>query len=80
MALNIRDPEMHRLARAVADATGETMTEAVKHRTARALARSRQVSEAERRRRFAAMMEHGPPVSRAAGRRSATARRDPGLR
>ena len=36
MALNIRDPETHRLARAVADATGETMTEAVKTALARA--------------------------------------------
>lgn len=29
MALNIRDPEAQRLARALADATGETMTKAV---------------------------------------------------
>jgi len=29
MSLNIKDPEAHRLAKAVADATGETMTRAV---------------------------------------------------
>lgn len=29
MSLNIKDPETHRLARAVAKATGETMTRAV---------------------------------------------------
>ena len=39
MALNIRDPETHRLARAVADATGETMTEAVKTALRERLAR-----------------------------------------
>ena len=54
MALNIRDPEVHRLARAVADATGETMTEAVKTALPTA-SRRRQVSEAERERRFAAI-------------------------
>ncbi len=30
MTLNIKDPEVHRLARAIADRTGETMTGAVK--------------------------------------------------
>ena len=29
MSLNIKDPEAHRLARAIAQATGETMTRAV---------------------------------------------------
>ena len=29
MSLNIKDPEAHRLAQAVAEATGETMTRAV---------------------------------------------------
>ncbi len=29
MSLNIKDPEAHRLAKAVANATGETMTRAV---------------------------------------------------
>ena len=57
MALNIRDPEVHRLARAVADATGETMTEAVKTALQDRLRRVGQVSEEERRRRIAAMRE-----------------------
>jgi antitoxin VapB len=30
MSLNVKDPEAHRLARAIANATGETITEAVK--------------------------------------------------
>ena len=30
MSLNVKDPEAHRLARAIAKATGETMTRAVK--------------------------------------------------
>ncbi|WP_031498863.1 type II toxin-antitoxin system VapB family antitoxin [Bryobacter aggregatus] len=30
MSLNIKDPEVHRLAQAVAEATGETMTGAVR--------------------------------------------------
>jgi antitoxin VapB len=55
--LNIRDPEVHRLARAVADATGETMTEAVKTALQDRLRRVGQVSEEERRRRVAAMRE-----------------------
>jgi len=29
-SLNVKDPEAHRLARAIANATGETITEAVK--------------------------------------------------
>ena len=29
MSLNVKDPEAHRLAQAIADATGETMTRAV---------------------------------------------------
>jgi antitoxin VapB len=59
MALNIRDPETHRLARAVADATGETMTEAVKTALRERLARVGQTDEAERRRRYEALIEHG---------------------
>jgi antitoxin VapB len=59
MALNIRDPETHRLARAVADATGETMTEAVKTALRERLAKVGEVSEAERKRRYEALMEHG---------------------
>ena len=57
MALNIRDPEVHRLARAVADATGETMTEAVKTALQDRLRRVGQVSDEEQRRRIAAMRE-----------------------
>jgi antitoxin VapB len=57
VALNIRDPEVHRLARAVADATGETMTEAVKTALQDRLRRVGQVSEEERRRRIVAMRE-----------------------
>lgn len=59
MALNIRDPEVHRLARAVADATGETMTDAVKSALRDRLAKVGKVDEEERERRFAALMEHG---------------------
>lgn len=59
MALNIRDPETHRLARAVADATGETMTDAVKTALRERLARVGQTGEAERRRRYEALIEHG---------------------
>lgn len=57
MALNIRDQETHRLARAVAEATGETMTEAVRTALRERLARIGQVDETERRRRLAAMRE-----------------------
>jgi antitoxin VapB len=57
MALNIRDPEVHRLARAVADATGETMTEAVRNALAQRLRQMNEVPEAERRRRIEAAME-----------------------
>jgi antitoxin VapB len=59
MALNIRDPEVHRLAREVAAATGETMTEAVKAALRERLARLRRADEAERRRRYEAIMEFG---------------------
>ena len=55
MALNIRDPEVHRLARAVADATGETMTEAVRNALVERLKRVGEVPEAERQRRLAAL-------------------------
>jgi antitoxin VapB len=55
LALNIRDPEVHRLARAVADATGETMTEAVRNALVERLKRVGEVPEAERQRRLAAL-------------------------
>jgi antitoxin VapB len=51
MTLNIRDPEVHELARAVAAATGETMTQAVKQALRERLDRVRAVGEAERERR-----------------------------
>lgn len=57
MALNIRDPEVHRLARAVADATGETMTEAVRKALAERLKRVSEAPEAERRRRIEAIRD-----------------------
>lgn len=57
MALNIRDPEVHRLARAVADATGETMTKAVGIALAERLQRLGEVPEVERRRRVEALLE-----------------------
>ena len=57
MALNIRDPEVHRLARAVADATGETMTEAVRTALAERLKRVSEAPEAERRRRIEAIRD-----------------------
>ena len=57
MALNIRDPEVHRLARAVADATGETMTKAVGTALTERLQRLTAVPEAERRRRVGTLME-----------------------
>lgn len=57
MPLNIRDPEVHALAREVADATGETITQAVKVALRERLDRVRVVDEAERERRLAAIRE-----------------------
>jgi antitoxin VapB len=57
--LNIRDPEVHRLARAVADATGQTMTDAVKDALRERLAAIAGAAVGERERRFAAIMERG---------------------
>jgi antitoxin VapB len=57
MALNIRDREVHELARKVAAATGETMTQAVKVALEERLRRVGRPSEAERQRRVAAMEE-----------------------
>ncbi len=57
MALNIRDAEVQALAREVAEATGETMTQAVKTALRERLARVRAVDEAERERRMADIME-----------------------
>ena len=55
LALKNSDPEVHRLARALADATGETMTEAVRNALAERLKRVGEVPEAERQRRLAAL-------------------------
>jgi antitoxin VapB len=55
-ALNIRDPEVHELARHLAARTGETMTEAVKKALAERLQRMAAPTPAEieaRRRRIA---------------------------
>jgi antitoxin VapB len=59
VALNIRDPEVHRLARAVAEATGETMTEAVKAALRDRLAKVDRVDDAERQRRVEALLAMG---------------------
>lgn len=55
MALNIRDPEVHELARQVAAATGETLTDAVKNSLRQRLQRTKVVDEAERQRRLEAI-------------------------
>lgn len=57
MTLNIRDPEVHRLARDVAAATGETMTEAVKQALRERLTNLRTLSAVERERRLAVIEE-----------------------
>lgn len=57
MPLNIRDPEVHALAREIAEATGETMTQAVKGALRERLERVRVVHEAEQERRLAAIRE-----------------------
>ena len=41
--LNIKDPEVYRLARQVADLTGETLTDAVRHALRERLARELQL-------------------------------------
>jgi antitoxin VapB len=56
VALNIRDRDVHELARRLADRTGETMTEAVKRALAERLERTTAAMPAEvemRRRRIA---------------------------
>lgn len=57
MALNIRDPEVQILAREVAQATGETMTQAVKEALRERLARLRETDKAEREQRYRAIRE-----------------------
>lgn len=57
MALNIRDPEVHELARRVAAVTGESLTDAVRTSLQERLKRVQVVDEAEKQRRIAAMEE-----------------------
>jgi antitoxin VapB len=57
MALNIRDPEAQALAREVAQATGETMTQAVKEALRERLARVRAEDETDRERRYRTILE-----------------------
>jgi antitoxin VapB len=59
MALNIRDPRAHELARAVAQTTGETMTEAVVTALAERLERLRTEQASCRRQRAARLLAHG---------------------
>ena len=59
MTLNIRDAEVHELARQLGAATGETMTQAVKTALLERLARVTKASEADRQRRVEAMLEFG---------------------
>jgi antitoxin VapB len=59
MALNIRDPEAQHLARALAVATGETMTQAVIKALRERLERLRSGQVVSRRERAARLMAHG---------------------
>lgn len=57
--LNIRDPRAHALAREVAQATGETMTEAVRKALEERLERLRTRERVSRRERAARLMARG---------------------
>jgi antitoxin VapB len=57
MALNIRDREVSDLARKVADATGETLTQAVKTALRERLERVREVDATEQQERYDAIMD-----------------------
>ena len=59
MALNIRDPEVRRLAREVAEMTGETMTNAVKQALRDRLDRLKAERKPGRGERAALLMEFG---------------------
>ena len=59
MALNIRDPEAQELARELAAATGETMTQAVIKALRERLERLRSGQLVSRRERAARLMAHG---------------------
>ncbi|MFO1037220.1 MAG: type II toxin-antitoxin system VapB family antitoxin [Geminicoccaceae bacterium] len=64
MALSIRDPETDRLARELAAATGETMTQAIRVALAERLARTRRAGADERRRRIEAVKAIQEQVAR----------------
>ena len=59
MALNIRDPRAHELARAVAQAAGETMTEAVVTALAERLERLRAEQSSCHKQRAERLLAHG---------------------
>ncbi len=59
MALNIRDPEAQRLARELADLTGETMTRVVIQALQQRLERLRVRQEVSRAERAGRLMAHG---------------------
>jgi antitoxin VapB len=63
MALNIRDPRAHQLAREVAQTAGETMTEAVVTALAERLERLRAEQALCRTRRAARLLAHGKTFS-----------------
>lgn len=57
MALSIRDPETDRLARELAQLTGETMTQAIRTSLEERLARERRRREQDVEKRYDAIME-----------------------
>ena len=59
MTLNIRDPRAHELAQQVAQATGETMTEAVVTALAERLHRLRTEQASSQAQRAARLLAHG---------------------
>jgi antitoxin VapB len=62
MGMNIKNPEVQKLARQLADETGETMTLAIRHALEERLARlRRQRDVAEKIRRIDAIVDSLPP-------------------
>lgn len=57
MALNIKDDEIHSMARELADLQGSSLTEAVRTALAHELEHRKSTLEAEQRARFQALME-----------------------
>ncbi len=80
MALNIRDREVSDLAREVADATGETMTQAVKTALRERLERVREVDATEQQRRYDAIMDFARRWREAPVLDPRPLRRDPRIR